>query len=72
MAFRLGECLLQQQLDKRNISQSEFARRMKCSRQHVNNLIKGKRVMSLEFAINASYILNCDLKDLYEIVVVGE
>ncbi|MFD1954259.1 transcriptional regulator [Paenibacillus thailandensis] len=65
MAFLLGECLLQDHLNRKGMSQSEFARRMGCSRQFVSQLIAGKAFMSLEFAINAAYILECKPTDFY-------
>lgn len=65
MAFLLGECLLQNWLDKRNMTQAEFARRMGCSRGYVSQLISGKSFMSLEFAINAAHLLECQVADLY-------
>lgn len=71
MAFLLGECLLLQQLSKNTMSQAEFARRMKCSRQYVHKLASGGDTMSLEFAINAAYILNCRVTDLYVLNVVS-
>lgn len=70
MAFALGECLLQDYLDKKGWTQSEFSRRMDCSRQYVNALVSGKEKMSLEFAINASYILECRITDLYVLEIV--
>lgn len=65
MTFQLGECLLLKLLDREGMSQAEFARRMQCSRQYVHRLTKKKETMSLIFAINASYILNCDWKSFY-------
>ena len=71
MAFRLGECLLLNVLKRRNMSQSEFARRMNVSRQYIHRLATNQKVMSLEFAINACYVLDCDILDLYVIETTG-
>ncbi|WP_445323436.1 helix-turn-helix transcriptional regulator [Paenibacillus sp. FSL P4-0127] len=65
MAFLLGECLLLDRLNEKEISSAEFARHMKCSRSFVSQLISGKSKMSLEFAINAAHFLNCRVTDLY-------
>lgn len=65
MAFRLGECLLLDILERKNMTQAEFARRMKVSRQYVNRIATGEDTMSLEFAINAAHILGCRVTDLY-------
>lgn len=69
MAFRLGECLLQDRLDNREMTKAEFARRMGVTRQYVGNLlIKDRRkraVMSLEFATNAAIVLECQMSDFY-------
>lgn len=65
MAFLLGECLLLRLLEKRGLSQSQFARKMGCSRQFVSQLINGESYMSLEFAINAAHLLECKVTDLY-------
>lgn len=64
-AFSLGECRLLELLEREGLSQAEFARRMKCSRQYVNQLISGEATMSLIFAINAAFVLNCHVTDLY-------
>ena len=65
MAFLLGECLLLDILKANNMTQAKFARKMGCSRQYVNQLISGDAVMSLEFAINAALVLNCQVIDFY-------
>jgi len=72
MAFDLGECRLRYQLDRNNMRPAEFARRMKCTRQYVNDLLNGDATMSLIFAINAGYILNCNPQDFYELVARQE
>lgn len=65
MAFQLGECLLLDILEQKKMTQAEFARRMKVSRQYVNRIVSGEDTMSLEFAINAAHILECRVTDLY-------
>jgi transcriptional regulator with XRE-family HTH domain len=68
MAFLLGECLLLEILNEKGMSQAEFARRMDCSRQYVSQLISGDATMSLQFAINASFLLDCDYRRFYRLI----
>lgn len=65
MAFRLGECLLLDRIKEKGWTQAEFARRMKVSPQYINGLIAGRETMSLIFAINASFLLDCEISDIY-------
>jgi transcriptional regulator with XRE-family HTH domain len=65
--MKLGECRLPELLARRKLTQSEFARRLGVSRQYINKVIQGEKKLSLEQAINAAYILNCDVTDLYHI-----
>jgi len=68
MAFLLGECLLLDRLTDKKMKPAEFARRMECSRSYVSGLIAGTEKMSLEFAINASQVLECRVTDLYVLI----
>lgn len=70
MDYRLGACLLLERLEENKMNQADFARAMGVSRQFVNKLITGERKMSLEFAFNAAYRLNCRITDLYVLKVV--
>ncbi|TQS01397.1 helix-turn-helix transcriptional regulator [Paenibacillus ottowii] len=70
MDYRLGACLLLERLEENKMNQADFARVMGVSRQFVNKLITGERKMSLEFAFNAAYRLNCRITDLYVLEVV--
>ncbi|KJD42548.1 helix-turn-helix transcriptional regulator [Paenibacillus terrae] len=70
MDYRLGACLLLERLKENNMTQADFARVMGVSRQFVNKLLSGERKMSLEFAYNAAYRLNCRITDLYVLEVV--
>lgn len=71
MGFLLRECLLLYRLEQKGMTQAEFARKMKVSRQYVHKLIAGERTMSLEFALNAAYILECKTTDLYIVEFVS-
>jgi plasmid maintenance system antidote protein VapI len=73
MAFLLVECLLPERLaENGNMSQAEFARKMKVKRQFIHSLINMKRIMSYEFSLNASFILNCEMTDFYKTIYVEE
>lgn len=65
MAFLLGGCQLPTLLKRMNMKPAEFAKQMECSRTYVSDLIANKKTMSLEFAINAAFILGCEVTDLY-------
>ncbi|OMF35246.1 hypothetical protein BK133_11075 [Paenibacillus sp. FSL H8-0548] len=65
MAFLLGECLLLDVLKKRGMKRAAFAGKMDCSRAFVTQLIRGEAYMSLEFAINAAHLLECQVTDFY-------
>ncbi|WP_042165589.1 helix-turn-helix domain-containing protein [Paenibacillus gorillae] len=71
MAFRLGECLLLEILNNRGMKQAAFARKIKCSRAFVTQLINGEAFMSLEFAVNAAHLLDCKVTDFY-ILEIGK
>lgn len=66
MRYKASKCHLLELLKTRNMSQSEFARRMHMQRQQVYRYIKLERVMSLEMAVAAAATLECDIKDLYD------
>ncbi|CAM3877489.1 HTH cro/C1-type domain-containing protein [Cohnella lubricantis] len=68
MAYLLGGSLLRDRLKDAGMSQAEFARRMDCTPQYVSGLISGNETMSLEFAINAAFILKCRVTDLYILI----
>lgn len=65
MAFVLVECLLLEILVRKKMSQAKFARLMKVERQFIHSLIIMERIMSYEFAVNASFILECDMSEFY-------
>ena len=68
MAVLLGDSLLRERLDAKGWTQSYFAERMGCSRSYVSGLISGSEKMSLEFAINTSILLDCNVTDLYVLI----
>ncbi|MGD6832599.1 helix-turn-helix domain-containing protein [Sutcliffiella halmapala] len=68
MALRKGRCRLLELLGE--ISQAEFARRMKVNESSVSRWMKNEREMSYENAVLAARILNCHAEDFYEWVEV--
>lgn len=53
-----------------DMSQAEFARRMKVVESTVSRWIKGEREMSYENAVLAARILGCHAEDFYEWIIV--
>lgn len=69
----LGESRLPQLLKRaNNMRQAEFARRLGVSRQYVTKIITKERVLSYERALLASYILDCQVEELYHHQYVAE
>lgn len=69
----LGESRLPQLLKRaNNMSQSEFARRLGVSRQFITKVIKKERKFSLEQALLAAHILDCDVNELYHYSIVAD
>ncbi|MFX3635475.1 MAG: transcriptional regulator [Candidatus Pristimantibacillus sp.] len=64
-SLELGDSRLSEFLKKKNITQAEFARRIGVKRQFIYQVIHKERRFSLEQGILASYILECDVSDLY-------
>ncbi|MHA7967667.1 helix-turn-helix transcriptional regulator [Paenibacillus sp. CAU 1782] len=65
LSLELGESLLEPRLKEANLTKAEFARRLGVSRQFINLIIKKKKMFSLEMSLKASYILDCEPRDLY-------
>ena len=63
MALQKGRCRLHELLG--DMSQAEFARRMKVAESTVSRWIKNERDMSYENAVLASRILECHEEDFY-------
>jgi putative transcriptional regulator len=62
----IGQCLLQQLLDKRKMSQAELSRRTGISTQQISDYINNRRIMSLKNARIISRALDCIIDDLYK------
>ena len=66
MHISRGRCLLQDLLDKKEWSHSEYARRSGRSRRVISHFCSNERVMLPEDMYVASRLLDCEMKDLYE------
>lgn len=69
----LGESQLPQLLKKANMTQSDFAKQMGVSREFIRKIIhkEDDKVFSLTRALQAAYILDCGVEDLYEYTIAG-
>jgi transcriptional regulator with XRE-family HTH domain len=70
MALRKGSCRLHILLG--DMSQAEFARRMKVTEATVSRWVSNKREMTYENAVLAARILNCTADDFYEWIEVDK
>ncbi|MEK5176264.1 helix-turn-helix transcriptional regulator [Heyndrickxia sp. FSL W8-0496] len=68
MALRKGRCRLPEILS--DMSQAEFARRMKVAESTVSRWINNTREMTYENAVLAARILDCHAEDFYEWIEV--
>lgn len=69
LSLELGESLLDLRLKEANLTKAEFARRLGVSRQFINQIIKKKKMFSYEMSLKASYILDCEPRDLYNVII---
>jgi plasmid maintenance system antidote protein VapI len=70
MALRKGSCRLHILLG--DMSQAEFARRMKVTEATVSRWVSSKREMTYENAVLASRILDCHAEDIYDWIEVSK
>jgi DNA-binding XRE family transcriptional regulator len=70
LALRKGSCRLHLLLG--DMSQAEFARRMKVAESTVSRWVKNDREMTYENAVLASRILNCHAEDIYNWIEVSK
>ncbi len=66
LAYKVEKCLLSEILRKRDMTQTELADLMGVKLPQINKYVLDKQKMSLEVAKNISFILNCQIDDLYE------
>lgn len=66
MALQFGRSRLPELLDRKRMSQAEFARKMEISDAFVSKIISGHSKLSLLSSKKASDILGCTINELYE------
>lgn len=66
MALQFGRTRLPELLEKRRMSQAEFARRLDVSEAYASQLASGRRKFTFIMAMRAAVILQCTPMDLYE------
>ncbi|MBS4200312.1 helix-turn-helix transcriptional regulator [Bacillus sp. FJAT-49732] len=66
MAWTVGRCLLRERLKAVDMSQQELADKLEVKVQQINKYVLDKQKMSYQTAANISFIVHCDMKDLYE------
>lgn len=64
-----GRCRLRYLLAKAKITQAELARRTGYSKQQISNWVNNRELMSFEAAATVSYVLKCQIEELYELVI---
>ncbi len=62
---RIGKSRLLEHLTRINMSQAEYARRLKFSRTFVSKLISGEKVLSVLKARISARLFDCYIDDLY-------
>jgi plasmid maintenance system antidote protein VapI len=67
MHIELGPCLLEQRLAERGMSKEKLAAELRIRAERVGDFISGKRMMPLKTAIAIADIVECDVRDLYEL-----
>jgi DNA-binding XRE family transcriptional regulator len=72
LAYRVGRCLLKELLIKSGINQVILADTLGISVQQINKYANDVQKMHIETAKNISYVLNCQIEDLYEWIEVGD
>lgn len=72
MAVSRGRCLLQDLLDKADLTQAEYARRSGRSKRVISHFCNDERVMLPEDLYNASMVLGCRMEDVYVWIVIPD
>jgi len=65
MTLPKGVCLLQDYLDKHNMSQSELSRRSGVSQRSISDYVRNKKQMSVDAAKAISKVFGVTIEDLY-------
>ena len=65
-ALQFGRSRLPELLERKHMTQAEFARKMEISEPFVSKIISGRSKLSLLSSKKASDILGCTINELYE------
>ncbi|CDQ17980.1 helix-turn-helix transcriptional regulator [Halobacillus karajensis] len=71
MAYKVGRCLLRDQLKTKGMTQQDLALKLDITVQQVNKYVTDRQRMSIQVAKNISEILGCHMEDLYEWIEAG-
>ncbi|WP_169090389.1 helix-turn-helix domain-containing protein [Paenibacillus sp. PL91] len=67
MKIELGPCLLEQRLAERGMSKERLAAELRIRPERIVDYIDNKRIMPLKAAIAIADIVECNVRDLYEL-----
>jgi DNA-binding XRE family transcriptional regulator len=67
MQIELGPCLLEQRLAERGMSKEKLAAELRIRPERIVDYIDNKRMMPLKTAIAIADIVECNVRDLYEL-----
>ncbi|WP_082672973.1 helix-turn-helix domain-containing protein [Paenibacillus senegalimassiliensis] len=70
MSLSRGRCRLRYLLAREEMRQIDLSKRTGYSRHQISNWVNNRELMSWEAGLTVSFILNCHMEDLYEIVTV--
>lgn len=66
----VGSCRLNKILREKRVTQSELAELVNMTKQRINDYCSGRKVMSLQTAVNISHALGVYCEDLYDFIQV--
>lgn len=69
MKLSRGRCRLRYLLAKVKMSQAELSYRTGYSAQQISNWVNNREMMSYDAAATISYVLGCQMEDLYELML---
>ncbi|WP_339204754.1 helix-turn-helix transcriptional regulator [Paenibacillus sp. FSL K6-3182] len=72
MKYELGDCLLEQRLSERGLSQAQLADALMVRPERIGDYIDNKRIMPLKIAISIAATIKCDVPELYELRTSNE
>lgn len=72
MRVTRGRCLLQDWIDRKGWTQTEYAKRSGRPKRIISHFCNNERVMKPEDEYTASLIFGCRMEDLHEWIVVHD